>query len=621
MSAPQAAFEKDVAAWGSRRYHLNEMLLREWTSLTDMPAEAMFPENFKPEAAGTTCQKFGRCVCTNREGAEQAEDSLHLHKKFVRLFRPYIILKKLPRRGADAQSKPIPSKEMRKPPTRVLLDKSFLILRFFLPAEVQRRLDEPHMPGMHHAWKAALANISNTTRSKVKFKEVWLHVSYCNLQTMMFVFLRLDRDDTVSHDTLGNPVIRLRVPAEPEVTTAVEAFQNWLPLELPWNVSFWGIDSSSKPMEDELPNTVDVRLLANEQLQVWLGSQTEARLRDEAERRSKKRETAGASRGQRSQTGHRSGKRRKLQRPLEPQALEEPLPEDTQDGLLEQTGMDSLEPEALGALPEAAQDDLVQRQDWQDDLSDDEKLEDDEAFEEVLEEEQVIEARQSRLRHYVHVLEAKQARVDVVEKSKELASASSGLLREDVPQAAQAGGEPSSSSCARPPKPNAARPVLEVPAAPEAEHSHPPVEAARPEAGATRKKGVKEEVIWIVHGGVCYGSLRFNPKGKHITAHCETEGHCQEQSCRKQRTVAPSERARLMHGKSGRPIGYLTHWLMQGPACADSSEHIHSCADPTLAERQRARQIFNAIQGAQDFSRKAEFPLSPGDPEEPVITS
>ena len=47
-----------------------------------MPAEAMFPENFKPEAAGTTCQKFGRCVCTNREGAEQAEDSLHLHKKF-----------------------------------------------------------------------------------------------------------------------------------------------------------------------------------------------------------------------------------------------------------------------------------------------------------------------------------------------------------------------------------------------------------------------------------------------------------------------------------------------------------------------------------------------------------
>ena len=133
----------------------------------------------------------------------------------------------------------------------------------------------------------------------------------------------------------------------------------------------------------------------------------------------------------------------KLQRPLEPQAIEEPLPEDTQDGLLEQPGMDSLEPEALGALPEAAQDDLVQRQDWQDDLSDDEKLEDDEAFEEVLEEEQVIEARQSRLRHYVNVLEAKQARADVVEKSKELASASSGLLREDVPQAAQAGGEPS----------------------------------------------------------------------------------------------------------------------------------------------------------------------------------
>ncbi|CAE7241793.1 unnamed protein product [Symbiodinium sp. CCMP2592] len=494
-----AALEKDVAAWGGRRYHLNEMLLKEWTSLTDMPAEAAFPQNFKSEAAGTVCQKFGRCVCTNREGAEQAEDSLHLHQKFVRLFRPYITLKKLPKRESDAQPQPSPSKQSRKPPARVLLDKSFLILRFVLPAEVQRHLDEPQKPGMHYAWKAALANITSTTRSKLELTEVWLHVCYCNLQTMMFVLLRLDRDDTVTHDSLGNPVTRLRVPSEPEVTTTVEAFQSWLRLELAWNVSFWGIDSSTKPIEDELvtPNTVDVRLLPDEQipmLQVWLGSSTEARLRDEADRRAKKRTTAGGSRGQSSAGGHQSAKRRKLQPGMEPEALEEPLPED-------------------------AQDDPLQRQDWNE-----------ETFEEVLLEEQDIDAKQSFLRHYVNVLEAKQARADVAQKAKQLASGSSGLLRDEVSQWV----EPSSSSSARPPKPDAARPGLEVPAAPEAEPPDPPVEAARREARATRKKKeVKEEVIWIVHGGVCYGSLRFNPKGKHITAHCDTEGHCEEQSCRK----------------------------------------------------------------------------------------
>ena len=161
------------------------------------------------------------------------------------------------------------------------------------------------------------------------------------------------------------------------------------------------------------------------------------------------------------------------------------------------------------------------------------------------------------------------------------ASSSSAALHPDLPRPAAAAGSPEDPL----------------------EHADPPPNHPEPPA-VPRKKQVREDVIYINYKGLCYGSLRFNSRAKTITAHCEIEGHGK---CRKERTVAPTEKG-LAQGKSGRPIGFLVHWLLGGPSFQTALRHIHSerLADPTFADRRKARDVFMKLEGAVAFSRASE---------------
>ena len=274
---PQAAIAKDEDAWGGRRYHLKSMLFEHWAATTKMKTEAHLPENFKSQQTNTPCWKHGQCVCTDSDRV----DLYHLHSKFIKLFKPFITLAK--KSGSSA------SKEARKPATRQLLDKSLLVLRLHLPPEVVSALKAPSHAGMHQAWRDAQVKVLAEARNKPPHEEVWLHICYANLQTFMFSMLQLVKDDTVSEDSLGNAVIRLKVPPQVCVYTALQAFDKFLQLRLPWNASWYAIDSTSKPVDTDflVPETVDVRALPEEQiplLRLWHGSDIESVQRDLAHR-------------------------------------------------------------------------------------------------------------------------------------------------------------------------------------------------------------------------------------------------------------------------------------------------------------------------------------------------
>ena len=181
--------------------------------------------------------------------------------------------------------------------------------------------------------------------------------------------------------------------------------------------------------------------------------------------------------------------------------------------------------------------------------------------------------------------------------------------------------EPASSSSFRPPRPDLPQPAAatvstEQPAGRELEsHDRAPA--------ATRKKQVQELVFYIRHNGELYGSLRFNSRAFTLTAHCEIAGH-EKGTCRKQRTVRPTERSRYSTGKSGRPIGFLVHWLLKGTDCACASDHIHdeSLANPSLEDRKKARAIFMELEGAADFSRQSGRPRDDDDHhDEPTVST
>lgn len=128
---------------------------------------------------------------------------------------------------------------------------------------------------------------------------------------------------------------------------------------------------------------------------------------------------------------------------------------------------------------------------------------------------------------------------------------------------------------------------------------------AGPRAGGERDMDSKE-IISIGR----FGELRYYPQHGHITAFCDLRSSFHAPDCRLQRTVQPkSDRA------SGRPIGLLVAWLQQCGSYDHATGHKHGCK-PTLQDRRNAREYFNTLPGAQEFSQY-ERPARPGDPEEP----
>ena len=587
--ASEAVFEADLSASGGRQFRLSSRLESSWQQGTVLKLESELPPGFKGTEPRTLCYKHGMCVCgAASERSDDMDDCVLLHSKMVALLRPYIALKKKPKRkeGDSNEAAPDPraaerSREARKPPTRKQLDKSFLVVCFHLPSEQQRRVrkaesDSAGVAGPFKSWWAVSVPEDEIC------EEHWYHISYCNLQTMMFSFLRLERvSSEPTLDVVGNTVIRLKVADELSVKTSVQAFSEFN-LKLQWHVSWYAIDSTTKPIETTYvtPNTVDVQLLPESQIPtmfVWQGSADEKRLRKEKLRLGRKRKQTGEP------GGRRSG--RQGQVPLEN----------------DDAGTGSQDDGALGDELEGRADNFQEEGDRDESVDSDNGCGvgslggdvEDEGLDNVL-----------RFASFFASCGPEGSSGNVPEAEQNSAEGATGSA-EALPSAA------ASSSL---PRPMASEP----PSEPAAASTDTPSAKVKAKAKG-KKKEVKEDSIVIEHNGVFYGTLRHNPKSKTITAFCATEGHGKHGSCRKERTADPTDRGRAQ-GKSGRPIGFLTYWLLNGHKHADAGSHVHALQSASLEERQRAREIFNSLQGARAFSKDAERKQDDGEPDEPVIS-
>ena len=90
-----------------------------------------------------------------------------------------------------------------------------------------------------------------------------------------------------------------------------------------------------------------------------------------------------------------------------------------------------------------------------------------------------------------------------------------------------------------------------------------------------------------------HGELVYYMDLEAIQARCSDPGHG---DCRRQRTTKAGARA-----GQGRPIGLLVSWLMQQSDFGSQHEHGHLC-HPNLDQRREAREAFQQLEGADEFS-------------------
>ena len=106
-----------------------------------------------------------------------------------------------------------------------------------------------------------------------------------------------------------------------------------------------------------------------------------------------------------------------------------------------------------------------------------------------------------------------------------------------------------------------------------------------------------------------YGEIRWNELSQRLIAVCKVPGHG---DCRRSRTVNSGTRL-----GQGRPIGLLTHWLLQAETAKDGQSHRKMLdASIDLQQRIESRQVFETLEGSAHFLNKERSPES-GEEDEP----
>ncbi len=106
-----------------------------------------------------------------------------------------------------------------------------------------------------------------------------------------------------------------------------------------------------------------------------------------------------------------------------------------------------------------------------------------------------------------------------------------------------------------------------------------------------------------------YGEIRWNELSQRLIAVCKVPGHG---DCRRSRTVNSGTRF-----GQGRPIGLLTHWLLQAETTKDGQSHRKMTDAPIdLQQRIEARKVFGALGSSAHFLNKERAPES-GEEDEP----
>ena len=137
----------------------------------------------------------------------------------------------------------------------------------------------------------------------------------------------------------------------------------------------------------------------------------------------------------------------------------------------------------------------------------------------------------------------------------------------------------------------------------------PPLDEARPPREPRVRLGpaaAPQNTIRVEVPG--HGALIYYTSSNVIQAHCRRDGHS---DCWRERTCAAGRRK-----GQGRPLGFLTAWLLQGAARISGQEHVHR-SRATHAERVAGREHLATLEGSgQLFDKERE--RVDGEPEEPV---
>ena len=88
--------------------------------------------------------------------------------------------------------------------------------------------------------------------------------------------------------------------------------------------------------------------------------------------------------------------------------------------------------------------------------------------------------------------------------------------------------------------------------------------------------------------------------------------------CRKTRVATPTAESSKKYRSQGRPLGYLTAWVLAHAEYARKDDHARY--EPSLAEREHARHVLRDLRTlASDYLLSCERPARDDEPDEPLL--
>ena len=473
------------------------------------------------------------------------------------LFQKSMAAHLLPRcvtRSPAAKGQPKPKAKPPKTRARVLLESSQLCARLVASATVAQYAEHS---GDSCGWGCEYDEGLPVP------DDLWFHINYVNFREMNFSCLKLLMDPSKQKP---GPTVLLEVPpGRVPVYRSCRMFAE-MQLKFAWKAVWYRIVSDSQRLDDEwfLPRYVEVQELDQAvlpELRLWQGSDKELE-KDEQKRKSREKRATTGTRAQRRGKQPKTGSGTVDGAPLQPASdLLEDVIEDLGWGDAEAQNVYAnldLQPDHEGTTGGA-----IDAREW-------------EPWQLLAEVSDALTTRDEPARP--------------AEAARPPATPSASAVQSSESMAAHGEAVPVTSSSSAPKK-----------------------RAAPAPAAAGRKKTVVEDMLQVRIDGRNYGSIRYNPRFQTFTAHCEHKTHTDCGSCRKQRSALAGSKAKA---GQGRPLGYLTAWLLAAEDFPDNSTHVHEFHGAPLDHRIEARRKLMLLPGSEAFA-SYERAREPGEEVEP----
>ena len=509
----------------------------------------------------TLCFALGFCVC---EGV--GKQALFFHQNIISLLKPFVKARRQKKSEMTQEEllRPKAKTKSEKPKSRILMETGFLVMHLHTDdldtahANAESKSDDEESVSCQ--WLAFAASRSQPIDSTREAKSHFLHISYTNYQTWHFsVTPLLPADDIAIRE--GNLEIQVRVPDPMAFQMSIPFFAKHIALEKSWRMTLYQLQSTSAsvPQCEMSPNEFKItKHDAVPKMQIWKGSAAEAENRknhaDKSEAASKRQR-----RGGNTAAGHKDHTERTVKtlslRPASKQKARAAVLNQPQFAEIEDHPIENpFLLDDVGGSGSELDEDTDQQED----------------------------------RIIAWLDDFPNESIDDVPEfhGSGLPSSSSGVQQ---PSSSSSGAQQPASS-------SQAQALVSETAAP----AHP-----TDTVSVSKPRTFTEKSIEIP--GV--GEIHMYPNSNNMVAFCRRH----TSDCRKSKTLKPSS----TNPSQGRPIGYLTAWLLDGRN-HDSSVSHKSLFTPSHQERLEGRRVFQSAPGSDAFAR-FERPQADGEPIEPRI--